>query len=62
MAQKKMGVVVTLGPESKFDKLKFIPLEPKFEFGTVLIWKKNQIQSGIAEAFVEFAKKCIKGI
>lgn len=46
----------------KFDDLKFVPLVPKLEFGTVAVWKKNQIQSPTVEAFIDFAKKYILGI
>lgn len=62
MAKKKMGIIFTIELESKFDELKFIPLAPKLEFGSVLVWKKNQIQSAAVEAFIEFSKKYIKGI
>ncbi len=62
MAKNKMGVVLTLQLESKFDDLKFVPLAPKLEFGTVAVWKKNQIQSPTVEAFIDFAKKYILGI
>ena len=62
MAQKKMGIVLTIELESKFDNLKFIPLAPKLEFGSVLVWKKNQIKSEAMEAFIDFTKKYIKSI
>lgn len=62
MAQKKMGVILSIKLESKFDNLKFIPFSPKLEFGTVLVWKKNQAKSIVAETFIEFAKEYIKGI
>ena len=62
MAQKKMGVVLTIELESRFDEVKFVPLAPKLEFGSVLVWKKNQIQSSAMEAFIDFSKKYIKGI
>ena len=62
MAQKKMGIVLTIELESRFDNLKFIPLAPNLEFGSVLVWKKNQIQSAAMEAFIEFSKKYAKSI
>lgn len=62
MAQKKMGIILSIELESKFDDLKFVPFEPKLEFGSVLVWKKNQIQSDAMDAFIEFAKKYIKSI
>ncbi len=62
MAQKKMGIVLTIELESRFENLKFIPLAPKLEFGSVLVWKKNQIQSDSMEAFIDFSKKYRKSI
>lgn len=62
MAQKKMGIILTIELESRFDEVKFVPFAPKMEFGSVLVWKKNQIQSAAMEAFIDFSKKCIKSI
>ena len=62
MARKKMGIVLSIELESKFDDLKFVPFSPKLEFGSVMVWKKNQVRSAAAEEFVDFSKKCIKGI
>lgn len=62
MASKKMGVILSIELESKFKDLKFIPLSPKLEFGSVLVWKKNQVKSAVSEALIDFAKKYIKGI
>lgn len=62
MVRKKLGVVLSIELESKFEDLKFIPLAPKLEFGSVLVWKKNQIYSACSEAFIDFSKKYIKGI
>lgn len=60
MAKNKMGIVLTLKLESNFNDLKFIPLNPTLEFGTVLVWKKNQVRSVITDAFIDFAKKYLK--
>ena len=62
MAQKKMGIILTIELESRFDEVKFVPFAPKMEFGSVLVWKKNQIQSAAMEAFIDFSKKYIKSI
>ena len=62
MAQKKMGIVLTIQLESRFDDVKFVPFMPKLEFGSVLVWKKNQIQSDAMETFIDFSKQYIKGI
>ncbi len=62
MVRKRIGVALTIELESRFDGLKFIPLYPKLEFGSVLVWKKNRINSPAVEAFIDFAKQCIKSI
>lgn len=62
MAQKKMGIILTIELESQFDEVKFVPFAPKMEFGSVLVWKKNQIQSAAMEVFIDFSKKCVKSI
>lgn len=62
MAQKKMGIILTIELESRFDEVKYVPFAPKMEFGSVLVWKKNQIQSAAMEAFIDFSKKYIKSI
>lgn len=62
MVRKKMGVMLSIELESKFDGLKFIPLSPKREFGSVMVWKKNQVYSAAASAFIEYVKKYIKDI
>ncbi len=62
MAQKKMGVILSIKLESRFDALKFIPLSPGLELGTVMVWKKNQVRSRAAEEFIRFAKKYVKSI
>lgn len=62
MAQKKMGIILTIELESRFDEVKFVPFAPKMEFGSVLVWKKNQIQSTAMEAFIDFSKKYAKSI
>ncbi len=38
------------------DELKFLPLQPALETGTVLVWKKNQAFSPAAAAFLQFVK------
>ena len=62
MVRKNMGAALCIDLENNFDDLKFIPLSPKLEFSTVLVWKKNQIHSAITKSFIEFSKEYIKGI
>ena len=62
MARKKMGAVFTIDLGQRFDDLKFIPLKPALEFGSLMVWKKNRVQSSAAEAFCEYFKQCVKSI
>ncbi len=62
MVKNRMGAVVTLKLECSYDGLSFIPLSPKLESTTVLVWKKNQTFSPVTSAFIEYTKKYISGI
>lgn len=62
MVKNRIGAVVTLKLDCKYDELSFIPFSPKLESTTVLVWKKNQAFSPIASAFIEHTKKYISGI
>lgn len=62
MVKNQLGAVVTLKLDCKYDQLSFIPLSPRMESTTVLVWKKNQAFSPIASAFIEHSKKYISGI
>lgn len=62
MAKNRIGVVITPKLDCQYDGLSFIPLFPKLESTTVLVWKKNQAFSPVASAFIEYIKKYISGI
>jgi DNA-binding transcriptional LysR family regulator len=62
MASANGGAVLCLELDSTYEHLRFIPLFPKLEAGSVLAWKKNQIFSPVATAFIEYVKECVKGI
>lgn len=62
LAQHGIGVVLGMELECRYDNLSFIPLEPPVETTTVLCWKKNQILSPTAAAFMEHAKAYIKSM
>lgn len=57
-----MGTLICLKLDMHTDGVRYIPLYPPLELGTVLVWKKNQNFSPAAEAFIEKCKKCLKGI
>lgn len=62
MVQCGMGVAMNLKRACQYEGLKFIPLCPKLESGTILAWKKSQTFSSTTTAFIEHFKTCIKTI
>lgn len=59
MAQCGMGVVLNLNRACDYKGLKFVPLSPKLESGTILVWKKAQVFSSATVSFIEYFKKCV---
>ncbi len=62
MVQNGVGITVTLKLNCHYDHLKFIPLRNGLELSSVLAWKDSQVFSPATTAFIEFIKKCLKGI
>ena len=62
MVQHKMGTALCIRLEAKYDGLCFVPLKPQLKFGSVMVWKKNQIVSPLINAFIDFAEKYFSGI
>lgn len=62
MASRNGGAILCLKLDNSFERLRFIPMYPKLEAGSVLAWKKNQIFSPVTSAFIHYAKKCVLGI
>ena len=54
--------VLTLNLDCIYEGLRFIPLAPGLDSGTVLVWKKTQAFSPAAAAFIDYSKKYISGI
>ena len=54
----RCGVGAALGFDLNlaFDDLRFLPLSPAMETGTVLVWKKDQALTAVVEAFHEHIK------
>lgn len=54
----RCGVGAALGFDLNlaFDDLRFLPLSPAMETGTVLVWKKDQTLTAVVEAFHEHIK------
>ena len=57
----RCGVGAALGFDLNlaFDDLRFLPLSPAMETGTVLVWKKDQVLSPVMEVFRRHAKSAL---
>lgn len=53
MVENKVGAALCFNFENVYDNLCFIPLYPKLETGTVLVWKKNQTFSKATDQFIK---------
>ena len=62
MVRNNIGAAICLKLDSIYDNLCFVPLSPSLETGSVLVWKKDQVFSPSTAAFLDWAKKYIKGI
>ena len=60
MAQRKMGVAFCLKLDTVYENLTFVPLSPKLEATTLLVWKKNQMQSRLTSAFLAYARNAFQ--
>lgn len=61
MVKNDVGAAMCLNLDAQFEGLKFIPLKPKLENGSVLVWKKGQTTSAAAWRFIEQVRKNIAG-
>ncbi|MFQ7160087.1 MAG: LysR family transcriptional regulator [Ruthenibacterium sp.] len=62
LAQESGAGVLTLKMACSYPGLCFVPLAPKIETGTMLVWKKTQAFSPVATAFLAYSKKYMLGI
>ena len=62
MCRKNMGIFLNLKLDCSYEGLKYIPLLPKLESRTVLVWKKNQTMSPTVRAFIKFAQQFMKNL
>jgi len=56
VARERQGAVVCLKQDAHFDHMKFLPLDPKLELGSVLIWRQGQSFSKATDAFIKFVQ------
>ena len=62
LARVGMGAFLTVKLRCSYEGLRFIPLSPALEAGTVLAWKKTQAFPPALSAFLEYLKECLSSI
>lgn len=62
LAQKSNAAFLNLKTNCIYEGLTYIPLAPKLETNTMLVWKKNQTMSPAVDALIHFTKKYINRI
>mgnify|MGYP005759252095 FL=1 len=56
MVRYGVGTALSFDLNFSFDDLRFIPLSPTMDTGTVLVWKKDQVLTPAVEAFHQHTK------
>lgn len=56
MVRCGVGTALCFDLNTAFDDLRFLPLSPRMETGTILVWKKDQILTPAVEAFHQHIK------
>ncbi|HJB18646.1 MAG TPA: LysR family transcriptional regulator [Candidatus Bariatricus faecipullorum] len=59
MVENRVGAAFCFRMDNEYQNLKFVPLSPRLETGTVLAWKKNQMFSAAASAFIQYVKHSV---
>lgn len=62
MVEQGMGVAVCLNLGVFFENLCFVPLMPRMETGTVLVWKKNQTLTAANTKFIQHMQQYLSSI
>ncbi len=60
LAKHGLGAIIAIRLDCEYNGLKYIPLSPKLESETVLVWKKTQTFSQATEAFIKHAREMLK--
>lgn len=60
LAEHMNGAVLCMGNHYFFENLTFVPLEPRLETGSVLVWKKNRFFSPVTAEFIDFIRNAEK--
>lgn len=62
LVRSGLGVSMNLDLDSNYTDVVKVPLKPGIESSTVLVWKKSDVQTPTASAFVEYLQECILSI
>lgn len=62
LVKSGFGDALTIRLDCAYPGLRFVPLAPPIRFGSVLVWKKQQVTSPAVEAWIEHAKQCLQNI
>jgi len=62
LVRENIGTFINLKLDCQYDGVQFIPLSPKLESRTVLVWKKAETFSPAVAAFIKYAQKCLNSI
>lgn len=60
MVQNNVGVALGFRFENLVGDLRYVPLHPKLETGSVLVWKKHQVFSPATARFIEHTKNALQ--
>lgn len=55
-----MNAVLCIRLDSAYEHLRFIPLYPRIESRTALVWKKDAVFSSATTAFIDYAIRCLR--
>lgn len=57
VAREQKGAVICLKLDCSYEDMKFLPLEPKLELGSILAWKNIPMHSKVIKTFVQFLRE-----
>lgn len=60
MTESIRGAALCMEYDNTYENLVFIPLEPKLETGSVLVWKRSQFVSTLMKRFIEYLRNAEK--
>lgn len=62
LAREGVGAFLTIRLRCSYEELRFLPLSPPLESGTVLAWKKTETFPPAVSALLEYIKECLSSI